>query len=165
MRQKTKSKIINLVNYQYELDGEKVKKKGFKKLLKTARRKEKGRNGGPRSRSKAEKNRDERVSGDYFKSWRQHFIMVEARSRRSVNYVGRNHFLPVGQLPNLKGIALHGSPVTELIFFQSNCVSSRSPTTPPPSEPYFHTPEKFTRPAETGEPRAPSTRAIRRLPR
>ena len=83
--------------------------------------------------------------GDYFKSWRQHFIVVwgaraRSRSRRSVNYVGRNHFLPVGQLPNLKGIALHGSPVTELIFFQSNCVSSWSPDLHrrPPNH-YFHT--------------------------
>lgn len=50
----------------------------------------------------------------------------------------RNHFLPIGQLPNLKGIALHGSPVTELIFFHSNCVSSRSSTITAPGTIFLH---------------------------
>lgn len=59
----------------------------------------------------------------YFKSWRQPSL-----SRRNINLHRLNHFLPVGQLPNLKSIALHGSPITELIFFQSNCASSYPPT-------------------------------------
>lgn len=56
-------------------------------------------------------------------------IILEADDRTQRRQLRREHFLPprAGQLPNLKGIALHGSRVTELIFFQSNCVFQSRP--------------------------------------